>query len=355
MKANVFILLFIFIFFSSPLSKAQQEVTGRITDASNGKPMSFASIHISNTTIKTISDESGNYSLIVQGWGSFEIVVSYLGYNPVFHKVDLPDSFHHIDFALRVSEIMMKEVTINAAGSKHKQKDIDLFWRTLLGEKPSKNGLEVLNPEKMYYYLNNDNILTASCHEPIEIVNHQMGYRIQFILQNFKHNYSNNETEYYGAPFFEELIPQNNRENSRWERKRKEVYSISFTRFLRALYSQKIHKEGFLLVYGDSIKNKKSLPVNLNEILQVEQEIVRVNVNTPLVLMCIAKPVTDQIIENSYREIWMKDEFSPIIVLRPQQIIINSDGTYAGLLETQEIQKSIFGLSAKLPIEYIDE
>ena len=44
-----------------------------------------------------------------------------------------------------------------------------------------------------------------------------------------------------------------------------------------------------------------------------------------------------------------------IIVLRPQQIIINSDGTYAGLLETQEIQKSIFGLSARLPIEYIDE
>jgi len=354
MKIQFLIAFFIFSCFFTTLLNAQQEVTGRITEAYTGKPMPYASIRVSNTTIGTVSDELGNYSMTVPGRGNFEIVVSYLGYYPIFYKVNVPDTFHEIDFALRVNEIAINEVTISAkhtGKSKHTKKDIDLFWRTLLGEKPSKNGLEVLNPNKMYYYLNKNNIFKASCNEPIEIINHKTGYRIHYILKGFQYNYNNREFEYGGAPCFEELKPQDNHEKNRWEKTRKEVYAASITHFLKALYNQQLHEEGFLLfVNGDSIDKNRIYPVELDDILQMGEDEILLNIETPLLLICISEPVTAQMIEDDYKQIWAKNY--PIVELMPQQLIIHSDGSYIGVLVTRNIRYLIVGLSAILPLDY---
>ena len=142
----------------------ERYITGRITDASDGAPIPYASVFIANTTVGTSSDEFGNYSMTVPGVGSFEIVVSHVGYQSVFHKIDTPKSFHQIDFALEAKEL--QEVTVTAR-SNYSQKDIDLFWHRLLGVKPSKNGMEALNPEKVYFYVNSDNVLKVSCKDLI--------------------------------------------------------------------------------------------------------------------------------------------------------------------------------------------
>ena len=71
----------------SPVIVAQQVITGRITDAVDGTPVPGASVFIANTTVGTASDTSGNYSLTVPGRGSFEIVVSHVGYQSVFTKL----------------------------------------------------------------------------------------------------------------------------------------------------------------------------------------------------------------------------------------------------------------------------
>ena len=116
--------------------------------------------------------------------------------------------------ALDINEL--EEVTISVR-SNYRRRDVNLFWRSLLGKEPSRTGMEVFRPEKIYYHLNSDNVLTVSCREPIEIVNHEMGYRIRYILESFQHDYRSNNTLLYGMPFFEELIPRNNRQKNRWE------------------------------------------------------------------------------------------------------------------------------------------
>ena len=128
---------------------AQQIVTGRITDASDGAPIPSVQVFIANTTVGVVTDESGNYSITVPGVGSFEIAVSHVGYQPVFHKINTPNASHRIDVALEVNA--MQKATIKAR-SKHKRSDINLFWTKILGERPSKSGLEVLNPRKVHYY-----------------------------------------------------------------------------------------------------------------------------------------------------------------------------------------------------------
>ena len=345
-----FVFIFIGLLFTvSPVILAQQVVSGRITDASDGSPVPGASIYIANTTIGTASGVSGEYSLTVSGTGSIEIVVSHVGYLSVFHKIDTPQDFHQFNVVLKINEL--QEITINAPKT-YKKKDVDLFWRTILGEKPAKNGMEVLNPEKVYYYLSSDNILKASCQEPIEIVNHKTGYHIRYVLQSFEYDYREKEFKFSGMPYFENLTPQNSRQKERWEKKRQEVFATSINRFIRALYQGKIHEEGFVLVNKDLVMKGKTSPVLPKDIIQAGQDKVLVTVREPLFLIGYERPFPEPTI--SYRDITAKGETYPVVELLPQQFVIYPDGTYQGTLKMIERRNSIFGIVSKLPVDYAD-
>jgi len=360
-----YILVIFSIFFISTSLTAQQVVAGRITDAEDGTPVQGAAIFIANTTIGTTSSESGNYSLTYQGAGSFEIVVSHVGYQPVFHKIETPKSFHQYDVALEIYELQEVAITVR---SNYSRRDVDFFWERILGEKPSRRRMEVLNSEKVYFFRNSANVLRASCEVPIEIINHDMGYLIRYTLAAFQHDYQMNQTSFYGTPYFEELVPQNSRQKERWEIKRQEAYAVSLTHFMRSLYRKQIHEEGFLLLKKESVNSKTPpTPVLLKDILQDDQEEVLVNIDEPLLLVCYSKPVTDQMIQNSYADIFVSSGTSPIGVniimgasetfpvfeLKPQQFMIYSDGTFKGSFRASERRGNLFGLSSMVPTEYV--
>jgi len=337
------IFIFFYVFFCLNLH-GQQSVTGRITDKSDGTSIPNVSVFIANTTIGTTSDNAGKYSINVPIKGSFEIVISHVGYKSVFYKIDIPSPTHIIDIEMETYEL--QEVTVTASGN-YTKKDVDFFWRILLGEKPSKRSLEILNPEKIYLFKSSYNILKVWGKEPIEIINHKMGYRIKYVLESFEHDYNNNITLFTGNTLFEELIPENSNRNSLWEKKRKEVYSVSMLRFFRALYKEQINEEGFVLT------SMSGQIVNLENILQREEDKIIVNIKNPLYLMCYSKPVTARMLEKIYY-FNSGTNAKKIAVLFPQQLTIYSDGTYSGILDIQEQVGSIFGLAAMVPVENKD-
>ena len=344
----------------SPVLTAQQVVTGRITDAANGMPVQGASVFVANTTIGTASDASGNYSFTVPGRGSFEIVVSHVGYRSVFHKIEIPQDAHQYSITLETHDL--EGITVSASKT-YRQSDVNLFWLMILGERPSKNGMEVLEPEKVYFY-RSGNILKALCREPVEIINHHTGYRIQYVLQSFEHDYRNRATTFYGMPHFEELIPANSKQQDRWEKKRQEVFAVSVNRFLRALYRKEILEEGFVLI--NPVKVEKIVassdhssqddeilisPVSLKDILQIERDVALLNVEESLLLFCCSKPVTMRMIKDNY-DSWVKGMSIPVARLLPSQITVYSNGTYQGLLVIDVINKYMNGLSSMVPVEY---
>ena len=307
------ILMIVGILFFVPMVEAQQIVRGQITDATDGMPVKDVSIFIANTTIGTTSDEMGNYSITISGNGSFEIVVYHVSYKSDIHKINKPQPLHIHDVELEINEL--SEEIVVTARSNYYQSDVDLFWNRILGVQPSENGIEVLNPDKVYFYHNRDDILFVSCKEPIEIINHQMGYRIKYVLDNFQHNYRKNETTFSGMPHFEELIPKNNLQKNNWEKKRQDVYSFSFTHFLRALYRKRIHEEGFLLIKKDA---RKGEALRLENILQFEEDVLHVNIEIPLIWMCFYEPLTDRLIKFSYYLYTRGDDYPIGMDILPQ-------------------------------------
>ena len=342
--------IFLFCQLLTPLY-AQQTLTGRITDATDEMPIPHANVFIANTSLGTYSDESGNYAITVPIEGSFEVFVSHVGYRTASMKVETPKSFHQINFVMQAHELMEVVVT---APTNYRQADVDLFWYRLLGEKPSKRGMEALNPENLRFYLGKDSVLKVSSRDLIEIVNHQMGYHIYYYLQSFEHDYRNNETTFYGAPYFEELVPQNARQMISWKKKRQDVYNVSVTRFIRALYREQIYENGFLLAKSDSVLYAQT-PFPLKEILHKDSETTQVYIQYPLLLACLSKPVTNRMIKNTYNTIYERNNTFPIMTLLPQSFIIYPDGSYSGLLKMHVYRNPITVLKSMLPVEYTAE
>jgi len=111
---NNFVKIFsVFLIMFAPLALlAQQKVTGKIIDAANSTPIVGATVFIANTTVATITNASGIYSITVPVEGSFDIVVSHISYQRVSRTVDTPKPSHTIDFVLNINEI--SEVTVTA-------------------------------------------------------------------------------------------------------------------------------------------------------------------------------------------------------------------------------------------------
>jgi len=354
-KYGYLMVVVFFCMFTPYTLLAQQKVNGKIIDAIDSTPIVGATVFIANTTVITTSNASGNYSITVPVEGSFDIVVSHISYQRVSCTIDTPKPSHTIDFILDINEL--SEVTVTAR-SNVKQSDKNLFWSRLLGKLPSKNGLEVLNPEEVYFYKNRrDNVLKVSSNEPIEIVNHEMGYHILYYLEGFEYKYREGEAFILGKPFFEELTPKNSKQKEQWEKRRQNVYSLSLMRFFRALYHKKTREEGFILVEADSIRNARTL-FPLDSILQFDENKVDVTIKSYMYLGCMDRYISDDDIEYTHYTFTVTNRAQgyptkrAVVVLPPQEFSIYSDGSYSGILRIHDPDRSIVGLSNTLPVDY---
>ena len=364
----------LFVFSWQPLTvTAQQIVTGQITDRHDDTPIPGASVFIAHTTIGTLTDIDGNFSLTVPIQGSFIIVVSHIGFQSASRTVDTPQPYHHINF--RLQENILQELVVTP-GLPHRRRDENLFWRFFLGERPSSRGMQVLNPEVVQFSRLPSGILRAFADKPIEIVNHHMGYRITYVLQRFEHDFENETSLILGASFFTELTPQNERQRNNWERRRQLAYSGSLTRFIRALYQEQLYESGFLLTKEDPMEQNRLIPLSLtqadsirmrvpfdanrraeetfsyNHILQRDMGAVQANIEQPLLLGLISTPITYDMFREPDRILFGRHETFPLIRLFPSSFIIYSDGSYSGVLDLSEYRNSVIGLRRRLPIEF---
>ena len=351
--------------------EARQVVTGQITNRYDGTPIPNVSVFIAHTTVGTQSDRYGNFSITVPIQGSFVIVVSHIGFQSASRTIDTPRPSHQINFALQEQIELLQEVVVNPC-IPHRRRDENFFWRFFLGEIPSSSRMQVLNREVIHFCLLPIGILRVFADEPIEIINHNMGYHISYVLHRFEHNFRTGESLIAGEPFFTELTPRNERQGRGWEIERQNAYLTSLTRFIRALYQERLYENGFLLAKGESMN--RLIPLSLTQadsirmmpfdavspattfpyslILQRDTEAVRINIEQTFLLGFIPRPITYAM----FRAPGSILEAFPFVRLLPANFIIYSDGSYSGILRLNDYRNMVIGLRTRLPMEFrVDE
>ena len=111
-------LILVALFFMCAIAVAQKTVTGNVTDQ-NGDPLIGASVIAEGTTVGTITDIDGNFSLQVPE-GVSDVVVSYTGFDS--RTVDVSDS-STIVVAL-AEGTLIDEVVVTALGVSREKKSL---------------------------------------------------------------------------------------------------------------------------------------------------------------------------------------------------------------------------------------
>jgi len=99
------------IFLVSGICWAQQEITGKVIDATTNESLEQVAVYFPELELGTVTTADGRFQLSNLPAGSYKIIVSYLGYKTHSAPVDLSTT-SNIEVALEPSAIEMKEVIL---------------------------------------------------------------------------------------------------------------------------------------------------------------------------------------------------------------------------------------------------
>lgn len=227
-----------------------QELEGIILDQNN-QPLQGANIYFDATTIATISDENGKFSLRSIVNGNNILVISFIGYQTQY--IQNPESNNVSKIILVESKNILKELIITKDRFTREQK-LKLFKEQFLGKNANAKACSIENENDLFFeYESKSMTLTVSCEKPLVIYNKNLGYKIYYELVNFDVTFfqhtmkssSVSKTFYSGLSRFEEL---NNK--SKTLKNREKSYQGSILHFFRILASNSWSKKNFLVFKG---------------------------------------------------------------------------------------------------------
>lgn len=230
-------------------------IKGRIMDGSTGETLPFANVFIDQTTIGTTSDQYGEFELKNIPTGVHELVIAYVGYQPLLASLTMGNEIIDVgDIGLTAEEEKEKKEVIKIRDPNW-ERQYKKFVKVFLGEDEWAESCEILNAYALSFARESGGALVAYASEPIEISNMALGYKLSYLLQDFRSD--NKETHFEGKIRFSEIITKGGATALRWMENRKKAYTGSSQHLFKSILDNRIHSEGFYL-YTNSNKELPS-------------------------------------------------------------------------------------------------
>ncbi len=237
---------------------SQIKISGTVVDEEN-QPLIGASVYINNTSIGTDTDDEGYFAFTVKE-GSYELVVSYIGYDTKKYPIDTKTFKAPIQVKLKSIYDELDEVVIVKKKKKKrrnaKQKAyIRRFKKKFLGESRFAKNCEIKNEEALDFNFDPyENVLDAYTSEPLIIINKSLGYEIKYDLVHF--TLTPLSVSYLGNVKYKKL-EGSEKEQRKWIKNREKAYLGSKMHFLRSLMKEKVKEQGFVVDLFERKPNPK--------------------------------------------------------------------------------------------------
>jgi hypothetical protein len=253
------LILSIYLMCSISFSIDAQEVIGKVLDAKTQEELAFANVFINNTTIGTVSDTNGYFSLkLPNDPGSYELVFSFVGYETYKMKINIDnDQLNVGSIKLKPSEIQLNAVEVTSSLDKKWERKLKKFKKAFLGDDQLGSSCTIVNPWVIDFPDDkSDGKFIAKAKEPIEIENDALGFKIIFYLTDFWQ--TPNEYSIVGNALFTELNSNDPKKIENWRLNRVTTYQRSVQHLFKAIVEHRIGGEGFTL-YRDAIDQKDAI------------------------------------------------------------------------------------------------
>jgi len=220
-------------------------VTGKVVDAETGRPITGASVFLSNTSIGTAANNEGLFTLHNIPVGKFDLVASSLGYETHVETINAAALNGGVTIKLKPKANELANVVVGTYEKDGWTKWGKLFTEEFIGISSNASNCIIKNHEVIKFrHSKKRNYLEAFADEPLLVENKALGYVIHYKLEAFAHDFKSSVISYYGFPLFEEM-QGNARKMKRWKENRKEAYFGSTMHFMRCVYANKIIENGF--------------------------------------------------------------------------------------------------------------
>jgi hypothetical protein len=237
----------ILLLFLCPLFALAQNgtITGKILRADTKAPLAHASVFLGNSSFGTTTAEDGTFTLNSLKPGQYNLVVNAIGYEDHTEAVLVNNEPIKLSIELQSRPIQLKEVKISTLSKADWKLAFELFKEEFIGEDDNARNCKVINPEVLNFsFHQNKNILEAYTDEFLIVENNALGYRIKFLIKNFKSEHFTGNVVYAGQRVFEELKAKPS-QRKKWDKKRDEAYYGSSMHFYRSLYKDSLAAAGF--------------------------------------------------------------------------------------------------------------
>src|SRR6187402_2870813 len=252
MSRSVLVLLF-FSFIQNSFSQ-QFYIRGRVTDIETQLPLKGASVYINNTTKGSTTNDNGDFELGPLQPGRYEIVASFVGYDPLLYSAEIKTSNLRISFKVEKKEEMLREVLV--LSSDLRKRYLDIFKKFVIGQTIAAERCQIKNIEEVQFASGETkDEIVAYTEKALVIESPELGYTIHFDLLTFYYNKFTSGAYFFGYTRFVDW-GKDEKTKRKWIRKRKQAYEGSTVHFFRSLVNKQLTKEGFT-VYQLIIKQKE--------------------------------------------------------------------------------------------------
>lgn len=247
MLMNIGKLLILFAIWFIPSSLlAQQTLKGRVLAGDTKQPIHLANVFLSNTSIGTVTNAEGYFTIEHFPPGRYDVVVSCIGYESFVTTIQNNQLPKTIEVSLAPKVNILQEVIVEPYEKNGWDKYGKFFLDNFVGTSALAKECKLKNPETIRFrYNKKENILRAFADEPIILENKALGYILKYDLKTFEYNYSTRIFYFQGYPLFEEMETGRKRLQERWESRRADAYYGSLMHFMRSLFRNQLVQEGF--------------------------------------------------------------------------------------------------------------
>ncbi len=249
--------MFFFIF---PIQLFCQNLTGSIIDKITNQPVEFATVYINGTTIGTISDKNGNFSLEKLTFPC-EIVVSHISYIPIIFPLKENSNYN---YKITLNQRLIELGQVSVKEQNLRDENIKQFCMEFLGTDVWGRNAKLENEDELifmteYFDENAPNgeligkqksfIVESSA--PLKISMPLLGYDLQFDLIKFSKSFNSEFGKYeihiLGYYYFMPFERNSKIKTKKFKRNRLDVYYNSAQHFCRSLYDKKLSENGYLV------------------------------------------------------------------------------------------------------------
>ncbi len=222
-------------------------LTGTVLDSESGDILVGAHVFVLESTVGTITDEAGNFTLSGLTAGELKIGVSMVGFSPYTFAVNPANTAQQV-FKINLTPQVyeLEQVVVTGKRNRRWRKQLKQFTHHVIGDTDNAKQTKIVNPEVLHF-VQRKGILIAEAKQPLIIENNALGYRIHYTLVHCA--IQNKRPQYKGIARFEEMEPKNEKEAKHWIKNRDRAYKGSFKHLLRTMASvtnmDEFKKEGF--------------------------------------------------------------------------------------------------------------